>query len=74
MMRLDDMRKSGNVDDRRYRSGGVGSAGGLLRLLPLIRALLRTKSGWAVIAPGVAVMAPLAFRAWRRMRATCRVS
>lgn len=52
-MRLDDMRESENVDDRRYRGGGVGSAGGLLRLWPLIRMLLRTKFGWAIIALGV---------------------
>ncbi|WP_353662351.1 neutral zinc metallopeptidase [Hydrogenimonas sp. SS33] len=53
-MRLDDMRESENVEDRRFQTGGFGGrAGGVLRLLPLVRSLLRTKFGWLIIAAGV---------------------
>ncbi len=53
-MRLDDERESQNVEDRRFRSGGSGaSLRGLFMLWPLIRMLLQTKFGWAIIAIGV---------------------
>ena len=69
-MRLDDYRESDYVDDRRDSSGYSGgggkmSMGTLMMLWPLIRPLLRTKFGWAIIALGaVAYMGgfnPLAF-------------
>ncbi len=53
-MRLDDERESRNVEDRRYQRGGRGiSMQGLFMLWPLIRMLLQTKFGWAIIAIGV---------------------
>ncbi len=54
-MRLDDQRESRNVEDRRFQSGrpGGGSIQALFMLWPLIRMLLRTKFGWAIIAIGV---------------------
>ena len=53
-MRLDNERESQNVEDRRFRSGGSGaSLRGLFMLWPLIRMLLQTKFGWAIIAIGV---------------------
>ena len=56
-MRLDDERESQYVEDRRYSGssasdGGHFSAGTLMMLWPLIRPLLRTKIGWAILAVG----------------------
>jgi len=56
-MRLDDYRESDYVDDRRDSSGGYGgggklSMGTMMMLWPLIRPLLRTKFGWAIIGLG----------------------
>ena len=54
-MRLDDWEESRNVEDRRIN--GAGSRGASTRTLmilwPIIRMLLRTKIGWAVIGLGV---------------------
>ena len=53
-MRLDNERESRNVEDRRYQGGGRGaSIQGLFMLWPIIRMLLQTKFGWAIIAIGV---------------------
>ncbi|WP_292658771.1 neutral zinc metallopeptidase [Nitratifractor sp.] len=55
-MKLDDIEESRHVEDRRMESGGGGgqlSAGALMMLWPLIRMLLRTKIGWAIIGLGV---------------------
>ncbi len=53
-MRLDDERESQNVEDRRFRRGGPrASLQGLFMIWPLIRVLLQTKFGWAIIAIGV---------------------
>jgi hypothetical protein len=69
-MRLDDYRESDYVDDRRDSSGYSGgggkmSMGTLMMLWPLIRPLLRTKFGWAIIGLGVMAYVggfnPLAF-------------
>ncbi|ADV45536.1 KPN_02809 family neutral zinc metallopeptidase [Nitratifractor salsuginis] len=59
-MRLDDIEESRNVEDRRNSSGGGGrlSAGTLMMLWPLIRMLLRTKIGWAIL--GIGALAYLA--------------
>jgi len=50
-------RKSSNVDDRRAATGGRGegipSMQTMMIIWPLIRALLKTKVGWAIIALGV---------------------
>jgi len=56
-MRLDDYRESDYVDDRRdsggsYGGGGKLSMGTMMMLWPLIRPLLRTKFGWAIIGLG----------------------
>jgi len=60
-MRLDDERESSYVEDRRNSSSGggfggfAGSAsniGRLFMLWPIIKPLLKTKFGWAVIAIG----------------------
>lgn len=59
-MRLDNERESDYIEDRRGSSGGfAGGFGGgglnirtLFFLWPLIRMLLRTKFGWAIIAFG----------------------
>ncbi len=56
-MRLDDERESLNVEDRRgsssgRRSGGGMSMGTMMMLWPIIRPLLRTKFGWAIIGAG----------------------
>jgi len=54
-MRLDDERESDYVEDRRYSDSGGGrrlSAGALMMFWPLIRSLLRTKIGWAILAIG----------------------
>ncbi len=53
-MRLDDERQSRNVEDRRFQRGlGGNSMQMLFMLWPVIRALLRTKFGWAIIAVGI---------------------
>jgi len=50
-------RKSSNVDDQRAATGGRGegipSMQTMMIIWPLIRALLKTKVGWAIIALGV---------------------
>ncbi|HEY9129132.1 MAG TPA: neutral zinc metallopeptidase [Sulfurovum sp.] len=47
-------RRSTNVDDRRASSGGsIPSMQTMMILWPLIRSLLKTKLGWAIIALGV---------------------
>lgn len=58
-MDLRDFKESRNVEDRRGQSGGFGGAigrgfslRGLFFLWPIIRMLLRTKFGWAIIAAG----------------------
>ncbi len=52
-MRLDDERESRNVEDRRFETGGRGmSMQGLYLMWPLIRMLLQTKFGWAILAIG----------------------
>lgn len=55
-MRMENGRESQNVDDRRYSSGGGGrgmpSMGMLMMLWPMIKPLLRTKFGWAIIGLG----------------------
>ena len=58
-MRLDDEQESRNVEDLRDSSGGFAggfgggmSLGRLLFLWPIIRMLLRTKFGWAILAIG----------------------
>jgi len=55
-MKWKDRRKSSNVDDRRARSdGGRGmpSMQTMMIIWPLIKTLLKTKVGWAIIALGV---------------------
>ncbi len=52
-------RKSSNVDDRRATSGGAGgrgipSMGMMMMVWPMIKPLLRTKMGWAIIGLGAA--------------------
>jgi len=59
-MRLDDEQESSYVEDRRNSRGGgfggfagsVGNIGRLFMLWPIIKPLLRTKFGWAIIAIG----------------------
>ncbi len=56
-MRMDNERESRNVEDRRGSGGGgsgrgLPSMGTMMMLWPLIRPLLRTKFGWAIIAIG----------------------
>lgn len=55
-MRMDDERESRNVDDRRSSSGGgrrgLPSMGAMMVVWPLIKPLLRTKFGWAIIGLG----------------------
>jgi len=59
-MRLDDERESNNIEDRRDSAGGfvggvgrgIPSLGTLMFIWPLVRGLLRTKFGWAIIAIG----------------------
>jgi predicted metalloprotease len=49
-------RQSNNVDDRRASTGGGGggmSMGTVMFLFQILRPLLRTKFGWAIIAVGV---------------------
>jgi len=57
-MKWNDGRRSSNVEDRRSTSGAGGrssmpSMGTMMMLWPLVKPLLRTKFGWAVIAVGV---------------------
>ncbi|CAA6819060.1 MAG: YpfJ protein, zinc metalloprotease superfamily [uncultured Sulfurovum sp.] len=52
-------RKSSNVEDRRATSGGGGgrglpSMGTMMMLWPVVRPLLKTKFGWAIIGLGAA--------------------
>jgi predicted metalloprotease len=50
-------RKSSNVDDRRSSSdggGGMPSMGTMMMIWPIIKPLLKTKFGWAIIGLGVA--------------------
>ncbi len=57
-MRWQGRNESSNIDDRRGEMGSLGGGGNLLSMAfffwPLIRMLLRTKLGWAIIAIGVA--------------------
>jgi len=56
-MRWEGRDESSNVDDRRSSSGGMGGGNNLLgtafMVWPLIKMLLRTKFGWAIIIIGV---------------------
>jgi len=53
-MRMDNEQESRNVEDRRSQSGGrrrgLPSMGTMMMVWPLVRPLLRTKFGWAMIA------------------------
>jgi len=54
-MDLDNFKESSNVEDRRSSRGGFGggiSMRSLFMLAPIIRMLLRTKFGWAILAIG----------------------
>ena len=55
-MRMDDEQESRNVDDRRSSSGGgrrgLPSMGTMMVIWPLIKPLLKTKFGWAIIGLG----------------------
>ena len=59
-MRLDNERESSNIEDRRESSGGftggmgrgVPSMGTIMLIWPIVKWLLRTKFGWAIIAMG----------------------
>jgi len=55
-MRMGNSRESSNVEDRRHSSGGgrrgLPSMGTMMMLWPLLKPLLRTKFGWAVIGLG----------------------
>lgn len=52
-----ESRRSTNVEDRRENSGGglggLPSMGTVMMIWPLIKPLLRTKLGWAIIALGI---------------------
>jgi uncharacterized protein len=55
-MKWKDRRRSTNVDDRRATTGGRGnmpSMQTMIMIWPLIKSLLKTKIGWAIIALGV---------------------
>ena len=56
-MKWKDSRRSTNVEDRRQSSGGgsggLPSMGSVMMIWPLIKPLLRTKLGWAIIALGI---------------------
>src|SRR5665648_91272 len=53
-MKWEGGRKSSNVDDRRATSGGsMPSMGTMMMIWPLVKVLLRTKLGWAIIGLGV---------------------
>ncbi len=55
---MDNERESRNVEDRRSSSGsggrGMPSMGTMMMLWPIVKPLLRTKFGWAIIGLGVA--------------------
>ncbi len=55
-MKWEDREESSNIEDRRSdgpsRGGGGISMGTMVALLPLVRSLLKTKIGWALIAIG----------------------
>ncbi len=56
-MRMDKERESHNVDDRRSstgKGGGAPSMKTMMMLWPLLKPLLKTKIGWAVIGLGAA--------------------
>jgi predicted metalloprotease len=58
MMKMDNEHESRNVDDRRSSSGrggrGLPSMGTMMMVWPLVKPLLKTKFGWAVIGLGAA--------------------
>ena len=54
-MDLDDFKESSNVEDRRSSRGGFGGGinfRSLIMLAPVIKFLLRSKFGWAILAVG----------------------
>jgi predicted metalloprotease len=55
---MDDERESRNVEDRRSASGrggrGLPSMGTMMMIWPLVKPLLKTKFGWAIIGLGAA--------------------
>ena len=55
-MQMDNTRESQNVEDRRTSSGGGGrglpSMGTIMMIWPLLKLLLKTKFGWAIIGLG----------------------
>ena len=57
-MKMDNEHESRNVDDRRSSSGrgrrGLPSMGTMMVIWPLVKPLLKTKVGWAVIGLGAA--------------------
>ena len=57
-MRMDNEHESRNVEDRRSTSGkgrrGLPSMGTMMMLWPLVKPLLKTKFGWAIIGLGAA--------------------
>jgi len=57
-MKMDNEHESRNVDDRRSSSGGgrrgLPSMGTMMMVWPLVKPLLKTKFGWAVIGLGAA--------------------
>lgn len=57
-MKMDNEHESRNVDDRRSSSGGgrrgLPSMGMMMMVWPMIKPLLKTKFGWAVIGLGAA--------------------
>ena len=57
-MKMDNERESRNVDDRRSSSGGgrrgLPSMGTMMMVWPIVKPLLKTKFGWAVIGLGAA--------------------
>ena len=57
-MDLNDFRESSNVEDRRSSRGGFSggmSMRSLFMLAPIIKMLLRTKFGWAILLAGAAL-------------------
>jgi predicted metalloprotease len=57
-MRMDNEHESRNVDDRRSSTGkggrGLPSMGTMMMIWPLVKPLLKTKFGWAIIGLGAA--------------------
>ena len=57
-MKMDNEHESRNVDDRRSSSGGgrrgLPSMGTMMMVWPIVKPLLKTKFGWAVIGLGAA--------------------